>query len=253
MAALLLDLEPGDEVIMPSFTFVSTANAFVLRGAVPVFVDIRPDTLNIDERAVEAAITPRTRAIVVVHYAGVACEMDAIVAIAATARPGRHRGRGAGARAPRTRARPLGGFGDLAAFSFHETKNVISRRGRRAARQRRPISSSAPRSSGRRAPIGAAFFRGERRQVHLDRHRLVVPAERADRRVPVGAARAGRRCDHRAADRSLEPATTTPSRSSSAAPVPAAGRSRTTASTTRTCSTCCVRGRSRRERRLLDS
>ena len=77
MAALLIDLGPGDEVIMPSFTFVSTANAFVLRGARPVFVDIRPDTLNIDERLVEAAITPRTKAIIVVHYAGVACEMDA--------------------------------------------------------------------------------------------------------------------------------------------------------------------------------
>src|SRR6187401_1309666 len=82
MAAILLDLGEGDEVIMPSFTFVSTANAFVLRGAVPVFVDIRPDTLNLDERLVENAITPRTRAIVVVHYGGVACEMDEITAIA---------------------------------------------------------------------------------------------------------------------------------------------------------------------------
>src|ERR1700676_229478 len=79
MAALLLDISAGDEVIMPSFTFVSTANAFVLRGARPVFVDIRPDTLNIDERLIESAITPRTRAIVVVHYAGVACEMDSIL------------------------------------------------------------------------------------------------------------------------------------------------------------------------------
>jgi dTDP-4-amino-4,6-dideoxygalactose transaminase len=82
MSALLLDLEPGDEVIMPSFTFVSTANAFALRGAVPVFVDCRPDTLNIDEGLVEAAITDRTRAIVVVHYGGVACEMDTILDIA---------------------------------------------------------------------------------------------------------------------------------------------------------------------------
>src|SRR6185503_5476585 len=83
MAALLADLGPGDEVIMPSFTFVTTANAFVLRGAVPVFVDIRADTLNIDEARIEAAITPRTRAIVVVHYAGVGCAMDPILAIAA--------------------------------------------------------------------------------------------------------------------------------------------------------------------------
>ena len=78
MAALLVGIEPGDEVVMPSFTFVSTANAFVLRGGVPVFVDIRPDTLNIDEQQIEAALTPRTRAIVAVHYAGVACEMPAL-------------------------------------------------------------------------------------------------------------------------------------------------------------------------------
>src|SRR3954468_1517716 len=82
MAAILCELEPGDEVIMPSFTFVSTANAVVLRRAVPVFVDVRPDTLNIDETLIEAAITARTRAIVPVHYAGVGCEMDAIMAIA---------------------------------------------------------------------------------------------------------------------------------------------------------------------------
>src|SRR5689334_12341167 len=82
MCALLLDLQPGDEVSMPSFTFVSTANAFALRGARPVFVDVRPDTLNIDETLIEAAITPRTKAVVVVHYAGVACDMDAIVAVA---------------------------------------------------------------------------------------------------------------------------------------------------------------------------
>src|SRR5437773_5968856 len=82
MAALLLDIAPGDEVIVPSFTFVSTANAFVLRGAKPVFIDIRPDTLNLDETKLEALITPRTKAIVPVHYAGVGCEMDAIMALA---------------------------------------------------------------------------------------------------------------------------------------------------------------------------
>lgn len=82
MAALLMDIEPGDEIIMPSYTFVSTANAFVLRGGVPVFVDIREDTLNLDERLIESAITPRTKAIVPVHYAGVACEMDAVMGIA---------------------------------------------------------------------------------------------------------------------------------------------------------------------------
>src|SRR3954447_24050592 len=85
MAALLLEVKAGDEVIVPSFTFVSTVNAFVLRGATPVFADVRPDTLNLDERQLARLITPRTRAIVPVHYAGVACEMDEIIAIAATA------------------------------------------------------------------------------------------------------------------------------------------------------------------------
>jgi dTDP-4-amino-4,6-dideoxygalactose transaminase len=128
MAALLLDVRPGDEVIMPSFTFVSTANAFVLRGGIPVFVDIRPDTLNIDERLIEQAITSRTRAIVVVHYAGVACDMDRIVDIAH-----RHQLRivedAAQALGSTYRGRPLGSIGDLAAISFHETKNVISGEG----------------------------------------------------------------------------------------------------------------------------
>jgi dTDP-4-amino-4,6-dideoxygalactose transaminase len=109
---------------MPSFTFVSTANAFVLRGAIPVFVDIRPDTLNIDETLIEAAITPRTRAIVPVHYAGVGCEMDTIMAIAE-----RHQllviEDAAQGLMASYKGRPLGSIGHLAAFSFHETKNVI--------------------------------------------------------------------------------------------------------------------------------
>ncbi|MEO8186380.1 MAG: dTDP-4-amino-4,6-dideoxygalactose transaminase, partial [Burkholderiaceae bacterium] len=128
MAALLLELESGDEVIMPSFTFVSTANAFVLRGAVPVFVDIRPDTLNIDESQIEAAITARTKAICVVHYAGVGCEMNTIMALAekhglaviedaAQAITSTYNGR------------PLGSIGTFGALSFHETKNVISGEG----------------------------------------------------------------------------------------------------------------------------
>jgi dTDP-4-amino-4,6-dideoxygalactose transaminase len=125
MAALLADLQPGDEVIMPSYTFVSTANAFVLRGAVPVFVDIRPDTLNLDEQAIEAAITPRTRAIVPVHYAGVPCEMDPILEIARA-----HKllviEDAAQALGSTYRSRPAGGLGDLAAISFHETKNVMA-------------------------------------------------------------------------------------------------------------------------------
>jgi dTDP-4-amino-4,6-dideoxygalactose transaminase len=128
MIGLLADLKPGDEVIMPSFTFVSTANAFVLRGAVPVFVDVREDTLNLDERLVEAAVTPRTRAIVAVHYAGVPAEMDVLADIAA-----RHRlllvEDAAQAIGSSLRGRPAGSVGHLAAVSFHETKNVISGEG----------------------------------------------------------------------------------------------------------------------------
>ncbi|MBV5350285.1 dTDP-4-amino-4,6-dideoxygalactose transaminase, partial [bacterium] len=128
MAAILADIRSGDEVIMPSYTFVSTANAFVLRGAVPVFVDIRPDTMNIDESQIEAAITARTKAIVPVHYAGVACEMDTIMSIAeryglvviedaAQGLMSYYKGR------------PLGSIGHMAAYSFHETKNIISGEG----------------------------------------------------------------------------------------------------------------------------
>lgn len=128
MAALLLDLVPGDEVIMPSYTFVSTSNAFVLRGAVPVFVDIRADTLNIDETLIEAAITPRTKAVCVVHYAGVSCEMDAILDIAA--RHGLAVVEDAAQGIMSTyKGRPLGTIGDLGALSFHETKNIISGEG----------------------------------------------------------------------------------------------------------------------------
>jgi len=128
MSALLLDLKEGDEVIVPSFTFVSTINAFVLRNAKPVFADIRPDTLNIDESKIEALITPRTRAIVVVHYAGVGCEMDAIMEIAdrhnlpvvednAHGLFGKYKGK------------QLGTFGVMATQSFHETKNFTSGEG----------------------------------------------------------------------------------------------------------------------------
>lgn len=128
MAAILADIQPGDEVIMPSYTFVSTANAFVLRGGVPVFVDIRPDTLNIDEAKIEAAITPRTRAIAPVHYAGVACEMDTIMDIAR-----RHSllviEDAAQGIMSTYKGRPLGSIGHMAALSFHETKNIISGEG----------------------------------------------------------------------------------------------------------------------------
>ena len=125
MAALLIDIMPGDEVIMPSYTFVSTANAFVLRGAKIVFVDIRPDTLNLDEELIEAAITPKTKAIVPVHYAGVACEMDTIMEIA-----DRHGlvviEDAAQGMMSTYKGRPLGTIGHMAAYSFHETKNFTS-------------------------------------------------------------------------------------------------------------------------------
>jgi len=128
LAAILLDIKPGDEVIIPSYTFVSTANAFVLRGATPVYVDIRSDTLNIDEAKIEAAITNRTKAIVPVHYAGVSCEMDTILNIARSyhllvvedAAQGILSG---------YRDKPLGSIGALGSLSFHETKNIISGEG----------------------------------------------------------------------------------------------------------------------------
>lgn len=128
ISAILADIRPGDEVIMPSYTFVSTANAFVLRGAMPVFVDVRPDTLNIDESLIEAAITQRTKAIVAVHYAGVSCEMDVIMSIAtryglvviedaAQSILASYRGQA------------LGSIGHIGCLSFHETKNIISGEG----------------------------------------------------------------------------------------------------------------------------
>lgn len=128
MAALLLELGPGDEVILPSYTFVSTANAFVLRGAIPVFVDIREDTFNLDERLVEAAVTPRTRAIVPVHYAGVACEMDSLLDIAHRHDLAVVEDAAQGVMAT-YKGRALGSIGHLGAYSFHETKNVISGEG----------------------------------------------------------------------------------------------------------------------------
>jgi dTDP-4-amino-4,6-dideoxygalactose transaminase len=128
MAAILADIQPGDEVIMPSYTFVSTANAFVLRGAVPVFVDIRPDTLNLDESKVEAAISARTKAIVPVHYAGVSCEMDMLRTIAEQHNLLLIEDAAQGILS-RYKGRPVGSDGHLAALSFHETKNIVSGEG----------------------------------------------------------------------------------------------------------------------------
>lgn len=132
LAALLAQVGPGDEIIMPSFTFVSTADAFVLRGAVPVFVDIRPDTMNIDETLIEAAITEKTKAIVPVHYAGVGCEMDAIMDIAR-----RHKllviEDAAQGIMAYYKGKALGAIGDFGCFSFHETKNYSMGEGGRSS------------------------------------------------------------------------------------------------------------------------
>lgn len=159
MSALLLDIQPGDEVIMPSFTFVSTANAFVLRGAVPVFVDIREDTLNLDERLIEDAITPRTRAIVPVHYAGVACEMDAIMEIAQ-----RHdlcvvEDAAQGVMSS-YKGKALGSIGDLGTLSFHETKNVISGEGG-ALLVNRPALAERAEIIREKGTDRSRFFRGQ--------------------------------------------------------------------------------------------
>ena len=128
MAALLLNIKPGDEIIMPSYTFVTTANAFVMQGGIPVFVDIREDTLNINEHLIEAAITPRTKAIVPVHYASVACEMDAILEISQRYGLRVVEDAAQGVMAS-YKGKILGGIGDLGAYSFHETKNIISGEG----------------------------------------------------------------------------------------------------------------------------
>jgi dTDP-4-amino-4,6-dideoxygalactose transaminase len=128
MAALLVNISNGDEIIMPSYTFVSTSNAFVLQGGVPVFIDIRADTLNINEQLIEDAITPRTKAIVPVHYAGVACEMDAIMEIAQRHNLVVIEDAAQGVMAS-YKGKSLGSIGELGSFSFHESKNIISGQG----------------------------------------------------------------------------------------------------------------------------
>ena len=159
MCALLLDIKPGDEVIVPSFTFVTTAGAFALYGAKPVFADIRPDTFNLDESLLEGAITGRTRAVAVVHYGGTGCEMDEILAVA-----GRH---GAAVIEDNAhglfgtyRGKPLGSFGQLSTLSFHETKNLSCGEGG-------AVVINDPRNSGRaeilreKGTDRSRFFRGE--------------------------------------------------------------------------------------------
>ena len=192
LAALLLDIQSGDEVILPSYTFVSTANAFVLRGAIPVFVDIREDTLNLDEQLIEDAITPRTRAIVPVHYAGVSCEMDAINAIAR-----RHNLRVVEDAAQGVMAsykgRALGALGDLGSFQFSRNEECHLRRRRQPARERsRP--GPARRNHSREGNGSQQVFPGRGRQIHLAGCRFFVPARRNHRGVsdgPAGRSRNG--------------------------------------------------------------
>ena len=159
MSALLLDIQPGDEIVMPSFTFVSTANAYVLRGGVPVFVDIRPDTLNIDERLIESAITERTRAIVPVHYAGVGCDMDAISEIARRHQLYVVEDAAQGVMAS-YKDRALGSIGDLGCFSFHETKNLISGEGG-ALLVNNPEMAARAELIREKGTDRSRFFRGE--------------------------------------------------------------------------------------------
>ncbi len=159
MSALLYDIGPGDEMIMPSFTFVSTANAFALRGATPVFVDIREDTLNLDARLVEAAITDRTRAIVAVHYAGVGCDMDALAAIAETHGLALIEDAAQGVNATRD-GRQLGSIGSVGCWSFHETKNVISGEGGAIAINDPALIERAERIRDK-GTNRSQFFRGE--------------------------------------------------------------------------------------------
>lgn len=176
MASLLVDIEPGDEVILPSFTFVSTANAFVLRGAVPVFVDVREDTLNIDERLIEDAITPRTRVIVPVHYAGVACEMDTIMDIAS-----RHNllvvEDAAQGLMSSYKGRALGTIGHLGAVSFHETKNVIAGEGGAIFVNDRSLLDRAE-IAWEKGTNRRQFFRGEvDKYTWVDRGSSFLPSE----------------------------------------------------------------------------
>ncbi len=159
MSALLCDVGPDDEVIMPSYTFVSTANAFVLRGARPRFIDIRHDTLNLDEKLIEGAITDRTKVIVPVHYAGVGCEMHAIIALAE--RHGLYVVEDAAqALGANYRGRYLGTFGELGCYSFHETKNLISGEGGALAVNSPEFAEQAE-SIRQKGTNRAQFLRGE--------------------------------------------------------------------------------------------
>ena len=168
MAALLSDIQPGDEVIMPSYTFVSTADAFVLRGATAVFIDIRPDTMNIDEKLIEDAITPKTKAIVPVHYAGVSCEMDTIIDIAK-----RHNLKviedAAQGIMSTYKGKALGAIGDYGCYSFHETKNLSMGEGG-ALLIKNPEDIEKAEIIREKGTNRSKFFRGE-----IDKYTWVAP------------------------------------------------------------------------------
>lgn len=159
MAVILADIQPGDEVIMPSYTFVSTANAVVLRGGIPVFVDIRPDTLNLDETQVEAAITSKTKAIMPVHYAGISCEMNVIKALASNYNLAviEDAAQGFGAS---YEGQPLGSLGQMGAFSFHATKNIVSGEGGALAIND-PVLMERAEIIWEKGTNRSQFFRGE--------------------------------------------------------------------------------------------
>lgn len=159
MAALLLDIKPGDEIIMPSYTFVSTANAFVLRGGIPVFIDIRGDTLNLNEQLIESAITAKTKAIVPVHYAGVACEMDTVMTIASQHKLKVVEDAAQGIMST-YKDRALGSIGDFGAYSFHETKNIISGEGG-ALLVNDPTMADSAEIIREKGTDRSRFFRGE--------------------------------------------------------------------------------------------
>jgi dTDP-4-amino-4,6-dideoxygalactose transaminase len=176
IAAMVAGIGEGDEIIMPSFTFVSTANAFVRQGGVPVFVDIRADTLNLDETRIEAAITARTRAIVAVHYAGVGCDMDAIMAIAERHRLWVIEDAAQGLLAS-WRGRPLGSIGHLGAYSFHETKNIMSGEGG-ALLVNGPDHVLAAEIAREKGTNRSQFFRGEvDRYTWIDIGSSFLPSE----------------------------------------------------------------------------
>lgn len=199
LAALLADIVPGDEVIMPAYTFVSTANAFVLRGATPVFVDIRPDTCNIDETLIEAAITPRTRAIVPVHYAGIACAMDEIMALAA-----RYQllviEDAAQAVMARYNGKPLGSIGDYGAYSFHATKNYTSGGEGGLLMINRPGMLAQAEILREKGTNRSAFARGElARYEWLDRGSSYLPSDMQAACLLTQLEQAARVNDHRRA------------------------------------------------------